>query len=87
MRSKCPKCGAVFEHGLGLGSLLHVAGSTINKCPACGHIAMMYNHVTDPITWPPEAGKKAAEAQPPPTDEELQKKRLDDSKYEDSSGS
>jgi len=41
---------------------------------------MTNNFVNDPITWPP--GAATQENQPQMTDEELMKKRLEDSKYE-----
>ena len=40
---------------------------------------MMNTKVTDPVTWPPEEKK----AETPMTEDELKKKRLEESKYED----
>jgi DNA-directed RNA polymerase subunit RPC12/RpoP len=62
MRAKCPKCGAVFEVGMG-PSLIHIGSLRYTKCPACGKRSMMNNFVEDPITWPaPE--KKEPQANP-----------------------
>ena len=85
MRGKCPKCGAVFNIKMGL-SVLHVGPYRLTKCPACGKRSMMNNFVTDPITWPPEE-KEGGETKAPLTDEELKQKRVDDSRYEDTSES
>jgi hypothetical protein len=40
--------------------------------------------VNDPITWPPEEKEKK---EPPLTEDELKKKRIEDSKYEDTQDS
>ena len=80
MRAKCPKCQAVFDVKLGL-SIVHVGPWRYTKCPACGKSSMMNNFVNDPITWPPEdAGEKKETL----TDEELRKKRIEESKYDSS---
>jgi len=79
MRAKCPKCHAVFEVDIGI-SLVHFGPWRSTKCPACGKRSITNNFVNDPITWPPEAASQ--EKQPPLTDEELMKKRLEESKYE-----
>jgi len=78
MRAKCPKCGAVFEVALGI-SLFHAGPYRSTKCPACGKRSFTNNFVNDPITWPPEQKKE----EPPLTEDELKKKRLEESKYED----
>lgn len=79
MRAKCSKCGNVFEapHAI---SLVHFGNLKLMKCPACGKTSMIKAHVDDPVTWPPE--EKAAVVGPL-TDEELWKKRLEESRYED----
>jgi hypothetical protein len=41
----------------------------------------VYSSVKAPITWPPEEAKQQAPA-PAMTEEELERKRLEDSKYE-----
>jgi hypothetical protein len=79
MKGKCPKCKAVFEIKPGL-SLIHLGPWRLTKCPTCGKSSMMNNFVNDPITYPPEDVAKP-EA-PPMSVEELERKRLEDSKYE-----
>ena len=52
------------------------------KCPACGKRSFfnVYSSVKEPVTWPkPE---KETEAELQPTEEEIEKKRLEESKYE-----
>lgn len=86
-RLKCGKCGAVFEMSIGQwaaqGVLLHVGGYHLIKCPACGKRSMMntYSSVKDPINWPAQEKEQQA-AQPQLTEEELMKKRIEESKYE-----
>jgi len=42
-----------------------------------------YSSVKDPITWPPEAAKEQqAAVQPELSEEDLEKKRIEESKYE-----
>ncbi len=83
-RVKCKKCQNVYEQGLG-GAVLapHIGPLHYIKCPACGKRSWMnvYSSVKDPITWPPEDAKQQM---PPPqlTDEELERKQIEDSKYE-----
>jgi len=83
-RVKCRKCQNVYEQGLG-GAVLapHVGPLHYVKCPACGKRSWLnvYSSVKDPITWPPEEAKQQA---PPPqlTEEELERKRIEESKYE-----
>lgn len=86
VRLKCKKCGNVFEisnsSAVTQGLLLHVGPYKPIKCPACGKRNMMniYSSVNDPITWPePE---KQPTTQPQLTEEELEKKRIEESKYE-----
>jgi len=88
-RLKCKKCGSIFEQGLG-GAILapHFGPYHYVRCPACGKSSWfnVYSSVKDPITYPPQ--EKAAEPQAEPqrerqlTDEELEKKRIEESKYE-----
>ena len=54
MTAKCPKCGAVFEYGMGL-SLVHIGSLKYIKCPACGKRSMMNTALRDPVTWPEPA--------------------------------
>ena len=87
-RLKCKKCGNVFEISTGSvatqGLLLHVGPYHLIKCPACGKRSLMdtYSSVKDPITWPPEAKQPQQPAVPELTEEELEKKRIEESKYE-----
>jgi len=81
LRAKCPKCGAVFGVSPGL-SIVHAGPWRYTKCPACGKRNVMNNFVSDPITWPPPEKES-----PPPTEDELKRKRLDESKYEDTDNS
>lgn len=61
----------------------HVGPLHYVKCPACGKRSWLniYSSVKDPITWSPEA-KQQQDATPELTEEELEKKRIEDSKYE-----
>ena len=83
-RLKCKKCGAVFEYEYHpLNSLVHLGPYKRVKCPACEQSSFMnvYSSVKDPVTWPPEQ-KQQQPAQPELGEEELEKKRIEDSKYE-----
>ena len=86
VRLKCKKCQNVFEQGFG-GAVLapHIGPLHYVKCPACGKSSWfnIYSSVKDPVTWPSEA-KQQQTAQPETelTEEELEKKRIEDSKYE-----
>ena len=44
----------------------------------------MNNFVNDPVTWPPEEKEKK---EPTLTEDELKKKRIEESKYEDTQDS
>jgi rubredoxin len=81
-RLKCKKCGAVFEYKPGL-SFVHAGPYKTVTCPACKKTSFMNtsNKVNEPLTWPPEE-KQQPVAEPRLTEEELEKKRIDDSKYE-----
>jgi ribosomal protein S27E len=83
-RLKCKKCGAVFEQGLG-GAVLspHLGPYHYIQCPACKKSSWLnvYSSVKDPVTWPPEAREKSV-ASPALSDEELENKRIEESKYE-----
>jgi len=87
VRLKCKKCGNVFEmsnsSAIGQGLLFHVGPYHLIQCLACGKSSLMntYSSVKDPVTWPPEE-KKQQVAEPQLSDEELEKKRIEDSKYE-----
>jgi hypothetical protein len=84
VRLKCKKCGAVFEQGLG-GAVLapHIGPLHYIKCPACGKSSWLnvYSNVKDPVTYPPK--EKTIEAQPTQlSEEELEWRRIEESKYE-----
>jgi len=82
-RLKCKKCCAVFEQGLG-GTVLapHIGPLHYIKCPSCKKSSWLnvYSSVKDPVTWPAE--EKQQTPQPQLSEEELEKKRIEDSKYE-----
>jgi hypothetical protein len=85
-RLKCKKCGNVFEQGFG-GAILapHIGPLHYMKCPACGKSSWfnVYSSVKDAITYPPQ--EKTLQQQTPDaplTEEELEKKRIEESKYE-----
>jgi ribosomal protein S27E len=83
-RVKCRKCGEIFEQGLGGAALApHVGPLHYVKCPACGKRSWLniYSSVKDPVTWPPQE-KQQQTATPELTEEELEQKRIEDSKYE-----
>jgi len=82
---KCKKCGAVFEYTYKpLASLVHIGPYKLVQCPACGKTSWqnIYSSVKDPVTWPSEAKPQEQVATPQLTEEELEKKRIEESKYE-----
>jgi hypothetical protein len=84
-RVKCKKCCAVFEQGLGGAALApHVGPLHYVKCPACGKRSWLniYSSVKDTITWPLQEKQPMEPFQSQLTEEELEKKRIEDSKYE-----
>jgi RNase P subunit RPR2 len=84
-RLKCKKCEKVFEQDITAGLVLgpHIGPYKRLKCPACGKSGWynIYSSVKDPVTWPPEE-KKAEKPEEQLTAEELEKKRIEESKYE-----
>jgi len=83
-RVKCKKCGNVFEQGLGGAALApHIGPLHYVKCPACGKRSWLniYSSVKDPVTWPSEE-KPPLVAPLELTEEEKEKKRIEESKYE-----
>jgi ribosomal protein S27E len=83
-RVKCKKCSNVFEQGLGGAALApHIGPLHYVKCPACGKRSWLnvYSSVKEPVTWPPEEKQRQA-AQTQLSEEELEKKRIEESKYE-----
>jgi hypothetical protein len=84
-RVKCKKCCAVFEQGLGGAALApHVGPLHYVKCPACGKRSWLniYSSVKDPVTWPVEEKQQVETTPSPLSEEELEKKRIEESKYE-----
>jgi hypothetical protein len=80
---KCKKCGAVFEQGFG-GAVFapHVGPYHYFKCPACKKSGWFnfYKSVEDPVNYPkPETPQEPERLL---TEEELEAKRIEESKYE-----
>lgn len=87
VRVKCKKCYNIYEQGFGAAVFApHVGPLHYVKCPACSKRSWVniYSSVKDPLTWPPEAKEQGQAAQPELelTEEELEKKRIEESKYE-----
>ncbi|MGA3059179.1 MAG: hypothetical protein ABSD92_02295 [Candidatus Bathyarchaeia archaeon] len=84
-RLKCKKCATVFEYTYRpLDSLVHVGPLKRVQCPACGKSSWFNpsSSVKDPVTWSP-IGKPQEQVPPPQlTEEELEKKHIEESKYE-----
>ncbi len=81
MRAKCSKCGNVFDASHSLSGF-HIGPLKQLKCPACGKISLMKTYVKDPITWPPKEKQQERQKEQQLTTEELEKKRIEESKYE-----
>ncbi len=81
-RAKCPNCGAVFDASHNY-SVIHFGTMNRIKCPACGKSSFMSTYVKDPITWPPKE-RTAGRPGDILSEEELENKRIEDSKYEKS---
>ena len=87
-RLKCKKCKNVFEistsSALAQGMLLHAGPYQLIKCPACGKRSLMNisSSVKDPVTWPSIEKQQQPATESKLTEEELEKKRIEDSKYE-----
>jgi hypothetical protein len=88
VRLKCKKCGAVFQQDLTAGVVFgpHLGPYKRITCPASGKGGWynVYSSVKEPVTWPPEEKQKAEQAETPLNEEELEKKRIEESKYETS---
>jgi hypothetical protein len=84
-RLKCKKCSAVFEQGLG-GAILapHIGPYHYMKCPACGKSSWLNvcSSIKDPVTYPPPEKSAGEDVEKPLSEEELEKKRIEESKYE-----
>jgi RNase P subunit RPR2 len=84
-RLKCKKCENVFDYQYQvLGSLVHLGPYKLVHCPACGKSSFfnVYSSVKDPVTWPPEEKQQQQSTLPQLSEEELENKRIEDSKYE-----
>jgi hypothetical protein len=79
MRAKCPKCTVVFDASR-MFSGIHIGPLKQLKCPACGKVSLMNAYVKDPLTWTKETPQQPLET--PLSNEELEKKRIEESKYE-----
>ncbi len=85
-RLKCKKCGNVFEKSyMPFDSMVRLGPLRLYKCPACGKRSFfnLMSSVKDPITWPQQ--EKIQEEQtvgPQLTEEEQERKRIEESKYE-----
>lgn len=82
-RLKCKNCGNVFDYEYKpLDSFVHLGPYKRIQCPACGKSSFfnVYSSAKDPVTWPPEAKQQVS--QPQLSEEEIEKKRIEDSKYE-----
>ncbi len=79
MRAKCPKCGAVFDASRMFAGI-HAGPFKQLNCPSCGKTSFMNTYSKAEINYPPT--KSDNEPQNNLSDEELMKKRIEDSKYE-----
>jgi hypothetical protein len=81
MHAKCKKCGAVFDASNSL-SMFHIGPLKLLKCPACDKTSLMKAYVKDQITWPTENKMQEQPSGHQFTNEELEQKRIEESKYE-----
>jgi hypothetical protein len=85
VRLKCKKCSAVFDEGVG-GAILapHIGPLHYIKCPACSKKSWLniYSSVKDSITYPPHSQDSLQTLEHLLTEEKLEKKRIEESKYE-----
>ncbi len=85
-RLKCKKCGAVFEKNYApFDSAVRLGPLRLYKCPACGKRSFfnLMSSVKDQITYPErEKSQEQQTVETQPTEEELEKKRIEESKYE-----
>jgi len=78
MRVRCPKCKEVFDGGRCFSGI-HIGPIKQLRCPACDKTSFMTTYVKDPITWANPEQKEQAQTL---TDEELEGKQIEESKYE-----
>jgi RNase P subunit RPR2 len=85
-RLKCKKCGAVFEQGisLGVGLAPHIGPYHYVKCVSCGKNGWfnIYSSVKDPVNFPSQEKKVQQAPEQLLSEEEQEKKRIEESKYE-----
>ncbi len=84
-RLRCKKCGNVFELKAGAFFLsVHVGPYHWMKCPACNRSSFFnaYSSVKDSVTWPLQEKSQEQTVETQLTEEELENKRIEDSKYE-----
>jgi hypothetical protein len=83
-RLRCKKCGNVFEYEYHpLDSMVHLGPIRWVRCPACrksGFFNFM-SSVKDQVTWPPQE-KEQKPDEPQLSEEEQEKKRIEESRYE-----
>ncbi len=63
---------------------IHLGPYHYMKCPACGQSSWfnVYSSVKDPVTYPSSDKKNEQTVERPLSEEELEKKHIEDSKYE-----
>ena len=81
MNAKCPKCGVVFEASRSFSGI-HLGPYKQLKCPACGKISFMNAHVKEPVTYPPLEEKSGQQPESAWSEEEREKRLIEESKYE-----
>lgn len=66
--------------------MVHLGPYKRISCPACGKGGWFntYSSVKDPITYPPQEKKPEEQLGQPLSEEEQEKKRIEESKYEKS---
>jgi hypothetical protein len=64
------------------GGLIHLGPYQLMKCPVCGKRSFFnfYSSAKESVTWP--SPEKTSPNQPVMNDEDVEKKRLEESKYE-----
>jgi hypothetical protein len=81
MHAKFPKCMAIFDASH-MFSVIHFGPFKQLKCPSCGKVSLMNSYVKDSLTWPSKEEKLFQQIETSFTIEELEQKRIEDSKYE-----
>ncbi len=84
-RIKCKKCGAIFEYEYKpFESLAHLGPYKMVKCPACGKSSFInvFSNVKDPVNYPSQTKKPDEQTGQPLLEEDQEKKRIEESKYE-----